>query len=306
VHPDGLALRFGIERDRFASVALLATKKAYGRAAKSELDAAFHGAMRRLIETHSEMLFLIRPHPAHGEDGLFDLQYENVLILDETCCIAADISINRIIPLVDQVIAPISTVALDGAVSDRPVIVYDGAQPQTYDHLEAVPVEQLSELVGRSEVLSKSRYQARLFRAAYAEALDARFYEHFAGLLAEPVASGGKPDVALATAVSLAAEVEQQWLEAQQARTEAAKLWAKLEAESVAARRQAEVLVREAATARNEAELPMKEAATLRRDLELAQRRIKRMRRSVSWRITKPLRRLARVMRHLTLQRATH
>jgi hypothetical protein len=253
--------------------------------------------MRRLIETHPEMLFLIRPNPAHGEEGFFELQYENVRVLDETCCVLADIPLNRIIPLVDQVIAPVSTVALDGAISDKPVIVYEGAQPQTYDHLEALPVEQLPELVGRSEVLSKAGYQARLFRAAYAEAQDARFYEHFAELLAGPVAPVGSPDTALATAVSLTAEVEQQWCEAQRARTEASQLGAKLETESAAARGQAEVLVSEATTARNEAEVLRKEAATLRRELDLAQRRIKRMRRSVSWRITKPLRRLARAMR---------
>ena len=306
VHPDGLASRLDIERDRFVSVALLATKRAYGRSAKSEVDAAFHIAMRRLIETHREMLFLIRPHPAHDEQGLSDLRYENVRVLDEICCIAADISFNRIIPLVDQVIAPISTVALDGAVSDKAVIVYDGAQPQTYDHLEAVPVEQLPELVGKSEVLSKARYQARLFRAAYAEAVDTRFYEHFAGLLAEPATPVGKPDVAVATAVSLAAEVEQQWSAAQRARAEASKLGAQLGTETAAARSQSEVLAREAETARSEAEVLMQDVSALRRDLERAQRQTRRMRRTVSWRITKPFRRLARALRHLTLRRVTH
>ncbi len=306
IHPDGLAVRLDIQRDRFGSVALLATKRAYGRSARSEVDAAFHAAMRRLIEMRAETLFLIRPHPAHGEEGLSDLQYDNVRVLDETCCVAADIPLNRIIPLVDQVIAPISTVALDGAVSDKPVIVYDGAQPQTYDHLEAVPAEQLPELVGRSDALSKARHRARLFRAAYAEALDARFYEHFAGLLAEPMAIVGKPDVALATAVSLTAEVEQQWLEVQRARAEASKLGAQLEAATAAARSQVEVLMKEATTASQDAEVLINEATALRRDLELAQRQVKRMRKSLSWRITKPLRRLARAVRHLTLQRVTH
>lgn len=273
LHPNGLYSRLGIERDRFASVALLATKKAYGRSAQSEVDAAFHTAMRRLIETHSEMLFLIRPHPAHVEEGLSDMQYDNVRVLDETCCVMADIQLSRIIPLVDQVIAPISTVALDGAVSDKAVLVYDAGQPQTYDHLEAVPVEQLPELVGRSEALCKAASQARLFRAAYAEALDTRFYEHFAALLAEPVAPVRKPDVALATAVSLTAEVEQQWSAAQRAQAEASKLGAQWETEAAAARSRAEVLVREAITARSEAEALMKEAQTLRRDLELAQRK---------------------------------
>jgi hypothetical protein len=306
VHRDGLDLRLDIERDRFASVALLATKRAYGRSAKSEVDVAFHTAMRRLIETHPEMLFIIRPHPAHGEEGLSDLPCENVRVLDETCCIAADIPLNRIIPLVDQVITPISTVALDGAVSDKATLVYDGAQPQTYEHLEAVPVEQLPELVGRSEVRSKAAYQARLFRAAYAEAVDASFYEHFAGLLAKPEAPVGKPDVALATAVSLTAEVELQWSEARRARTEAARFGAKLETEIAAARNQEEALMRAATAARSEAEVLMKEADTLRRDLERARREKRQMRLSVSWRITKPIRRLARAVRHLTLQRVTH
>lgn len=163
-------------------------------------------------------------------------------------------------------------------------------------------MDQLPGLVGRLDVLSKAAYQARLFRAAYAEAVDTRFYEHFAGLLAEPEAPAGKPDVALATAVSLAAEVEQQWSEAQRARAEASKLGAKLDTEITAARSQAKLLVKEAATARSEAELLMKEAKTLRRDLELARREKRQMRLSVSWRITKPFRRLARAVRHLMLQ----
>lgn len=167
-------------------------------------------------------------------------------------------------------------------------------------------MDQLPGLVGRSEGLSEAAYQARLFRAAYAEAVDTRFYEHFAGLLAEPEAPVGKPDVALATAVSLAAEVEQQWSEAQRARADASKLDAKLDTEITAARSQAELLVKEATTARSEAELLMKEAKTLRRDLELARREKRQMRLSVSWRITKPFRRLARAVRQLMLQRVMH
>ena len=64
--------------------------------------------------------------------------------------------------------------------------------------------------------------------------------------------------------------------------------------------------MKEATTARSEAELLMKEAKTLRRDLELARREKRQMRLSVSWRITKPFRRLARAVRHLMLQRVMH
>lgn len=259
IHPDGLELRLGIDCNRFASVVLLASKKAYDRTRRPDIDDAFHAAILRLIERFPETLFLIRPHPGHGDEGLLALRRDNVRYLDETCCVTADIPLSRIIPLVDQVVAPISTVVLDGAISDKPVVVYDREQPQTYDHIKVMPVDRLPELLGSSEFLADAVHRTRLFRNAYAEAVDTRFYERFAALLSEPAAPAGAPDVALAMAVSLTAEVELQWSEARRARAEAAEQVANLEAESAAARGEAAALAQETEVLRSALEMAQKQ-----------------------------------------------
>jgi len=258
IHPDGLNLRLGIDHNRFASVVLLASKKAYTRGGP-DIDNAFHGAMLRLIERFPETLFLIRPHPGHGDEGLLALRRDNVRFLDETCFVTADIPMSRIIPLVDQVVAPISTVVLDGAISDKPVVVYDRAQPQTYDHIKVVPADQLPEFLGRSGFLAEAMHRTRLFRNAYAEGVDTRFYERFATLLSEPPPPAGPPDVSLALAVSLTAEVELQWSEARRARVEAAERIEKLETERAAACGEAAALAQETEALRSALETVQKQ-----------------------------------------------
>lgn len=292
IHPDGLTLRLGIDRNRFASIVLLASKKAYDRAGRPDIDDAFHAAMLRLIERFPETLFLIRPHPGHGDEGLLTLRRDNVRFLDETCCVTADIPLSRIIPLVDEVVAPISTVVLDGAISDKPVVVYDREQPQTYDHIKVMPVDRLPELLGSSEFLAEVAHRTRLFRNTYAEAVDPRFYERFSALLSEPPAPAGAPDVALAMAVSLTAEVEVQWSEARRARAEGAERIANLEAESAAARGEAAALAQE--------------SEVLRSALETAQKQLKATGLPAIWQIIKVVRLAVGAARRLMPRRSIH
>ncbi len=315
-HPDGLELRLGVERARFGSVVLLALKKFYGRWGQPDVDAVHHAAMRRLVEAHPETLFLVRPHPAKDTDGLFELKRENVRFLDETCCIAADMPLSRIIPLVDKVVTPMSTIALDAAISDKPVIIGDAGQPHMYDHLEAVPVERVSDLLHDPDFLAGAAQRTRLFRGAYGEAVDGRFYERFSGLLGEPAALSGPPDAALATAVSLAAEAEMQWLGAQHARSQAA--W-HLHAETVqrartetAERAHAEATERiakleaEGAAVSHKAAVSVKEVEVLRNELAKARLALATMRRSRSWRMTAPFRNAAIAVRWLAQRRPGH
>jgi hypothetical protein len=289
IHPDGLDLRFGVERHRFASVVLLATKNFGSRWGSSNFDDTYHSTILHLIESNPETLFLVRPHPAKGAEEFNALRRENVRFLDETCCIAADIPLSRVIPLVDRVVTPMSTIALDGAISDKPVIICDAGQPQMYNHLEAVPLEQLPQLLHDPKFLDGAVHRTRLFRNAYGEAVDARFYERFAGLLAEPTTSAWPRDAGLATAVSLTAEAELQWCEAQHARAWAAERTATLESEAAAARRETTMLA--------------KEVETLRGQLEATQTALEHERDGVGRRVTAPLRRAVGAMRRLAAGR---
>ena len=204
----------------------------------------------------------------------------------------------------DLVITPISTIALDGAISNKPVIICESGQPRMYDHLEALPVERLPEVLRSPEFLAQAAHRARLFRETYAEAVDARFYERFASLLAEPARAGSPPDTALATAVSLAAEAEQQWSELRRVRAEAQERSATdLEAEKRIARLEAEGAVDPRPTRR--AYASAKDAERLNSELETARLALEAMRRSTSWQITAPLRVAARLMRRLITHRAS-
>jgi hypothetical protein len=290
VHEDALDLRLGIDRHRYASVVLLATKKFRGRWGRSDVDETYQTALLRLIERHPDILFLVRPHPANDADGYLT-ERVNVRLLDETCCIAADMPLGRVIPRVDLVVTPISTIALDGAISGKPVIVCDSGQPRMYDHLEAVPVERLSSLINAADAISESTDRAQAFKSAYAEAVDDRFYKRFSAVLAEPRRKVDL-DVTLAITVSLTAEAELQWsrIQLQEATTRKA---------SAQAAQRIATLETERASARDEAAINAKETEALRRELETVRLTLERMRQSSSWRITAPFRAAARMMRRL-------
>jgi hypothetical protein len=230
LHSDGLDLRLGIERARFLRSFCWQSRSSVVAGVHRVSMTTLQAGLLRVIETHPETLFLVRPHPGH--DPQLQSDNKNVRFLDETCCIAADLPLSRIVPLVDLVITPISSIALDGAISNKPVIICESGQPRMYDHLEALPVERLPEVLRSPEFLAHAAHRAGLFQETYAEAVDARFYERFASLLAEPARAGSPPDTALATAVSLAAEAEQQWSELRRVQAEAQERIARLEAEA--------------------------------------------------------------------------
>lgn len=263
-HPYGLDLRLGLRRDRFAATVLLATKNF--RRGSSDFDASLSAGLVRLIETNPDTLFLVRPHPATTDEVLLALRRENVRFLDETCCIAADIPLSRVMPFVDQVVTPVSTIALDGAISGKPVIVCDPGHTPTYGHLEPVPVERLSNVLHDPEFLDGARSRGQQLRHAYAESVDALFYERFATLLAAPSAAPVPLDAGLAATVSLAAEVELQWHGAHQARADTAHRAANLEADNATLRDKATALAKETDALRQELEAARMELATMRQD----------------------------------------
>ncbi len=264
--PDGLDLRLGLRRDRFAATVLLATKNF--RHGPSDFDVSFGTALVHLIETNPETLFLVRPHPATTDDVLLALRRENVRFLDETCCITADIPLCRIVPFVDRVVTPVSTIALDGAISGKTVIVCDGGQASTYDHLKSVHVEQLPEVLHDREFLDGAESRGRQFRNTYAESVDTLFYEHFAALLATPSVAPATPDVSLAVTVSLAAEVELQWHGVRHARAISAQRVTELEADEAKLRDKAAALTKEIDALRQELERMKLELATRHQGLE--------------------------------------
>jgi hypothetical protein len=101
-------------------------------------------AILDLARRHEDTLFIVKTHPAHDPDDAFVRACpRNVQVLDEFCCLFADLDSARLVLAVDAVISTLSTVALEAAVARRPFLVIDTGNPNGYEHVETVPPERL-------------------------------------------------------------------------------------------------------------------------------------------------------------------
>ena len=214
-HPDALFARLGVDTSQYADTVLFATKRASGLWDRDRVDEDFKREMVELFEAHAQTLFLVRPHPANSALDFMDVRRPNVIFLDEACCVAADINLNRIIPSVDRVVTTVSTIAVDAAVSEKTVVIYDAGQKRIYEHLQPVAFNDVRRLLHDTDFLAAAERRTKLFRAVYADHVDDRFYVRFAELLAQPL-SDTPLGAATATALCLATEVEAQYIQSRE------------------------------------------------------------------------------------------
>ena len=154
-------------------------------------------AILDLASRMPDTLFLVKPHPVHDLDDEF-LQAcpENVQVLDEICSLLADVDSTRLVLATDGVVSTQSTVALEAALAGKPFLIVDTANPNSYEHVQATPVDQLP--AGVAALLDEPR-DAAAFRDHY---FDMRVLGHgtqnVLNFLATdaPAASNLAPDVA--------------------------------------------------------------------------------------------------------------
>lgn len=103
-------------------------------------------ALIDLARRHEDTLFIVKTHPAHDPDDAFMRACPpNVQVLDELCCLFADLDAARLVLAADAVICTLSTVALEAALAGRPFILLDTGNPNSYMHVKPVPLDRLSE-----------------------------------------------------------------------------------------------------------------------------------------------------------------
>jgi hypothetical protein len=194
--PPDLSITLGFEAGAFAKTVLIGTKNLRGR---WSVNAGFADDLQALVSRHPEVLFIIKPHPTDAAEDYAFLKSGNVRLIDEVTSILADLPMSRIIPRVDLVVTSPSSMILDGAITDRPVFVYDTGQPIEFDGVSAAPLAELHGVFDGRTDSAPLVTQARRFRARYAEAVDGRFYARLSTLLNAKIQS---PRVDPATAIT--------------------------------------------------------------------------------------------------------
>jgi len=107
-------------------------------------------AILALAAVHPETLFVVKLHPVHDvDDGFLARCPDNVVVLDEFCCLAADVDCQRLVLATDAVISTVSTVALEASLARRPLLVLDTDNPNRYQHVETTEPGRLAEAFGR-------------------------------------------------------------------------------------------------------------------------------------------------------------
>lgn len=121
---------------RYRRRVLVATNLHWSQHRKGE---EVNPAIVELARHHADTLFIVKTHPAHDPDDAFVRACPpNVQVLDELCCLFADLDSARLVLAADAVISTLSTVALEAAVARRPLILLDTGNPNRYEHVEPV------------------------------------------------------------------------------------------------------------------------------------------------------------------------
>ena len=110
------------------------------------VNPALLDAARRMRDT----LFILKPHPAHDvDDDLLKSCPANVVVLDELCCLAADLDSPRLVRAVDAVVATQSTILLEAALAGKPFVAIDTGNPNHYAHVTLTAPDDVGRAIAR-------------------------------------------------------------------------------------------------------------------------------------------------------------
>lgn len=140
----------------------------------------------RLIDSHPDILFIVKTHPNERVSDYRKAIRNNSLVFDDVLLTRMDLSISRLVRVADLVVSSLSTLLLDAAVAGKPFLLFDTGNEYTYRHVAAIPFQELNGHLRRFKEglleLPTGQDPAR-FREHYAAAEHGRFYEQLATFL---------------------------------------------------------------------------------------------------------------------------
>ncbi|MGO4441567.1 hypothetical protein [Rhizobium sp. RAF56] len=279
----GLAARLGFDASSYDRTILVGTKNLRERWGIDNISDRFLGELESAITRNERTLFLIRPHPADSAETFAAVRNTNVRILDELAGVLSDTPLARVMPYVDMVVTSPSSLVVDAAVSDKPVFVYDTGQPIEFDKMQAAPFQQFEDQTGIEDELCRLREVSRDLKSRYSEAVDDSFYSKFANLLRAEQTS--KLDSFTAASASLALQAVENARALTLTRSEAKLGSLTMEMEE-----------KERDWIQLTDRLKQNLEASSLRELELLEQNAAILN-SSSWRLTRPLRQVAEVLR---------
>jgi len=117
--------------------------------------------MPRLYDTARAMpdtLFVCKLHPVHDlDDAAIGDRPKNLLLLDEFACLFAGLTTSQLVRACDAVVCTRSTVALEAALANRPLVVLETQNPNRYEGVEPVAIADMESEVRRILAMDASR-----------------------------------------------------------------------------------------------------------------------------------------------------
>jgi hypothetical protein len=140
----------------------------------------------RLIDSHPDLLFIVKTHPNERVSDYRKALRKNSLVFDDVLLTRMDLSISRLVRVADLVVSSLSTLLLDAAVAGKPFLLFDTGNEYTYRHVTAIPFQQLDGQMRRFKeglLEMPAGLDPAKFREHYAAAEHGRFYEQLAAFL---------------------------------------------------------------------------------------------------------------------------
>jgi CDP-glycerol glycerophosphotransferase (TagB/SpsB family) len=179
----GLDAKFGFDPRSFDRTILIGTKDLRGRWGIHNVTDRFHDELESLVQRNERTLFIIRPHPKDSAEAYARIQCNNVVLFDELVGVLSDTPLCRVMPYVDVLATSPSSLVVDGAVSNKPIFVYDTGQPVEFENVQARRFSDLEDQTKSQDGLTELTNLSRDLKGRYAEAVDDSFYKKFGDLL---------------------------------------------------------------------------------------------------------------------------